>query len=201
METIDIFYQGHGIREIEHIEIEPGHTVAVVRDDPHPEARLRSRHADLIEDVETPLEEQRLIVRAVRCRRQAPPAPLPPRRGGGHLRRRDRASSLRARARPWRASRPGRPITKFGMTEEEAGEHVLQIAGTQDRPPPGTHIGTLTSCPACRVHFDLVPDERINGAPGAPTGEGADGARRKGAARGPRQGRPSARASPVGAGG
>ena len=58
------------------------------------------------------------------------------------------------------------------MTEEEAGEHVLQIAGTQDRPPPGAHIGTLTSCPACRVHFDLVPDERINGAPGAPTGGG-----------------------------
>ena len=58
------------------------------------------------------------------------------------------------------------------MTEEEAGEHVLQIVGTQDRPPPGAHIGTLTSCPTCRVHFDLVPDERINGAPAASMGGG-----------------------------
>jgi hypothetical protein len=50
------------------------------------------------------------------------------------------------------------------MTEEEAGEHLLQIAGTTDRPTPGTHIGTLTSCPDCRVRFDLVPDERVNGS-------------------------------------
>jgi hypothetical protein len=66
-----------------------------------------------------------------------------------------------ARLKHWAA------VTKFGMTEEEAGEHMLQIAGTQDRPAPGMHVGTLASCPDCRVRFDLVPDERVNGAPSA----------------------------------
>ena len=37
------------------------------------------------------------------------------------------------------------------MTDEEAGEHVLQIAGTQDRPAPGTHIGTLADVPGLRA--------------------------------------------------
>ena len=50
------------------------------------------------------------------------------------------------------------------MTGEEAGEHVLQIAGTKDRPDPGTHLGTIASCPACKIAFDLVPDERVNGS-------------------------------------
>ena len=49
------------------------------------------------------------------------------------------------------------------MTPEEAGEHVLQVAGTQERPAPGTHLGALTTHPTCKVAFDLVPDERVNG--------------------------------------
>ena len=63
-----------------------------------------------------------------------------------------------ARVKHWAA------VQKFHMSEEEAGEHHLQITGTQDRPAPGMHIGTLASCPECRVRFDLVPDERVNGA-------------------------------------
>ena len=63
-----------------------------------------------------------------------------------------------ARVKHWAA------VQKFHMSEEEAGEHHLQISGTQDRPAPGMHIGTLASCPECRVRFDLVPDERVNGA-------------------------------------
>ena len=50
------------------------------------------------------------------------------------------------------------------MSEDEAGEHVLQIAGTHDRPAPGTHIGSLTNDKADSLSFDLVPDERVNGA-------------------------------------
>lgn len=62
-----------------------------------------------------------------------------------------------ARTKTWAAER------KFGMTPQEASEHVLQITGTKDRPDPGTHLGTLASCPACKVAFDLVPNERVNG--------------------------------------
>jgi hypothetical protein len=35
----------------------------------------------------------------------------------------------------------------------------------QQRPTPGTHIGALVSHDTCAISFDLVPDERINGAP------------------------------------
>ena len=63
-----------------------------------------------------------------------------------------------ARVKRWAAER------KFGMSDEEAGEHVLQIAGTHERPAPGTHIGTLANRQSCTLAFDLVADERVNGA-------------------------------------
>jgi hypothetical protein len=54
-------------------------------------------------------------------------------------------------------------IKAFGMTPGDAAEHVLQLAGTADRPEPDTHIGTLVACPDCRVRFDLVPLKRVEG--------------------------------------
>lgn len=41
---------------------------------------------------------------------------------------------------------------------------MLQIAVTKDRPDPGSHLGTIAACPDCRLAFDLVPNERVNGA-------------------------------------
>lgn len=52
---------------------------------------------------------------------------------------------------------------ELGMSPEDAGEHVLQLAGSHDRPPPSTHIGSLVTHPNCRVAFDLVADERVQG--------------------------------------
>lgn len=54
-------------------------------------------------------------------------------------------------------------IKAFGMDPGDAAEHVLQLAGTSDRPEPDTHIGTLVSCPDCRIAFDLVPLKRVEG--------------------------------------
>lgn len=54
-------------------------------------------------------------------------------------------------------------IAAFGMDPGDAAEHVLQIAGTTDRPEPDTHIGTLVTCPDCRLAFDLVPLKRVEG--------------------------------------
>ena len=62
METIDMFYQGHGLREIEHIAIESGHTAALVKDILIQKHGWEPDTLIYIEDVETPLEEQRLIV-------------------------------------------------------------------------------------------------------------------------------------------
>ena len=54
-------------------------------------------------------------------------------------------------------------IRAFGMTPDDAAEHVLQLSGTTDRPEPDTHIGSLVTCPHCRLEFDLVPLKRVEG--------------------------------------
>lgn len=54
-------------------------------------------------------------------------------------------------------------IKAFGMDPGDAAEHVLQLAGTTDRPEPDTHIGALVSCPDCSLAFDLVPLKRVEG--------------------------------------
>lgn len=51
----------------------------------------------------------------------------------------------------------------LGMQPNDIAEHVLQITGTSEQPDVDTHIGSLTSYPACSVTFDLVPAHRING--------------------------------------
>jgi hypothetical protein len=164
METIDIFYQGHGIREIEHIEVGPDHTVGVIKETLFKKHGCETDTLIFLEDHETPLEDHLVIVELVgaeggnlhlhRCRHVEVVVTY----AGETVHHKFAPSATVARIKHWAA------VTEFGMTEEEAGEHLLQITGTQDRPAPGTHVGTLTSCPACRVHFDLVPDERINGA-------------------------------------
>ena len=53
---------------------------------------------------------------------------------------------------------------KFGMSKEDAGEHVLQLSGAHERPAPGIHLGALTTCEACALALDLVANERVNGA-------------------------------------
>ncbi|MGH9947628.1 MAG: hypothetical protein ACRD6X_10530 [Pyrinomonadaceae bacterium] len=53
---------------------------------------------------------------------------------------------------------------KFEIDKLDAPKHALQICGTARRPDEDVHIGTLTASPDCRVCFDLVPKERVEGA-------------------------------------
>jgi hypothetical protein len=163
MKSIDIFYQGDGISEMEHIEVRPDHTVAMIKE------ILVKKHgcgADtliFLEDQENPLDDHIVLTKLCgaagvkmhlhRCRHMQVEVTF----AGETVHHKFAPGATVARIKVWAA------VSKFGMTEEDAGEHMLQIAGTQERPAPGTHVGTLTSCPDCRVHFDLVPDERVNG--------------------------------------
>lgn len=52
---------------------------------------------------------------------------------------------------------------EFGLTDADAAEHVLQIAGTTTQPDADIHLGSLASHTQCSVVFDLVPAHRING--------------------------------------
>lgn len=52
---------------------------------------------------------------------------------------------------------------KLHMQPGDIAEHVLQVAGTNEQPDIGVHIGTIAKCPQCSVTLDLVPAHRING--------------------------------------
>lgn len=166
MKTIDLFYQGEGLSEIEHLEIEPDATFATLK------ARLAEKHGIasdallFVEDEDEPLNDAEKVkdraggkglkVHLNRCRHIEVCVTF----NGETVDRKFAPGATLARVKRWAAER------KFGMTDEEAGEHVLQIAGTHERPAPGTHIGSLTNRKTCTLAFDLVADERVNGAPG-----------------------------------
>ena len=164
MTSLDVFYQGEGIGEIAHIELDPGATFAILK------TLLIEKHGVahgallFLEDEDEPLDEAMLVidhgtgkglkVHVHRCRHVEVTVTF----NGETVERRFSPSATAARVKHWAAE------NKFGMSDEEAGEHVLQIAGTHDRPAPGTHIGALTDGKVCGLAFDLVPDERVNGA-------------------------------------
>ncbi|TAX64409.1 hypothetical protein ELI03_34705 [Rhizobium leguminosarum] len=164
MKSIDIFYQGEGIGEIAHIEIEPDVAFADLK------TILIEKHGAahgtllFLEDEDEPLDESILIkdraspkglkVHVHHCRHVEVTVTF----NGETVEHRFPPSATVARVKRWAAEK------KFGMSEDEAGEHVLQIAGTHDRPAPGMHIGSLTEGKICNLAFDLVPDERVNGA-------------------------------------
>lgn len=160
MKTIDIFFQGEHGGQIELTEARPTETLADLK------ARLVQSHGvdpDALvfgEDEDEPLGED-LVIEAVvarvsklhfsRCRKVEVTVAF-----AGHKQHRAFAPSATvAKVKVWAAK-------AFGMTPEDAGEHLLQIAGTHDRPAPNTHVGALAR-KTCKVGFDLVADERVNG--------------------------------------
>ncbi|MQB46042.1 hypothetical protein [Rhizobium sp. ICMP 5592] len=165
MTSIDVFYQGEGIGEIAHIELEHDATFAILKTSLIEKHGVARDALLFLEDEDEPLNETTLVkerasakglkVHIHRCRHVEVTVTF----NGETAERRFSPSATVARVKRWAAEK------KFGMSEDEAGEHVLQIAGTHDRPAPGTHIGALTDGKVCALAFDLVPDERVNGSP------------------------------------
>lgn len=163
MNTIEVFYQGEQLGRVDHLEFPSTTTLAQVK------AAISRKHncPDVLlflEDGEEPVDEgmevgklasaDSLKVHVHRCRRIEVTVTF----NNDTVDRKFGPGTTVAHVKRWAAGQ------KFKMTPEEAGEHVLQIAGSQDRPPPSTHIGALATHPVCRVAFDLVPNERVNGA-------------------------------------
>ena len=159
MKPIDIFFQGDHSREIDLTEAHLAETLAELK------ARLVRDHGVaaeafiFIEDEDEPLGEDLIIEIVVaggpklhfnRCREIEVTVAF-----AGHKHHRAFAPSATVgRVKDWAAK-------AFGMTPEDAGEHLLQIAGTHDRPAPNTHIGSISK-EKCKIAFDLVADERVN---------------------------------------
>ena len=164
MKTLDLFFQGQGLGEIQHLSVESDATVGAIR------AQLVQKYSVLtetfvfVEDGEDPLDDDAqaadyasaagLKLHFSRCVKVEVLVTF----NGETVRCHFAPSATVARVKKWVAE------SKFKMSEVDAGEHVLQISGTHDRPAPGTHIGALLLTDTCEVKFDLVPDERVNGA-------------------------------------
>jgi hypothetical protein len=164
MNGIDIFYQGEGISGTEHLEFPGDETIAALK------IHLAKRHGfgeDIIiflEDEDEPADEKKRVhhcagpagvkVHVHRCRHIAVSVTF----NGETVTHKFPPSATIARVKKWAAEH------KFGMTAEEAGEHVLQLKGTKDRPSASTHIGALVTHHKCELAFDLVPDERVQGS-------------------------------------
>jgi len=167
MQSIDLFYQGEGLREVAHLEVDANATFAILK------AIIAKKHSIsdeaflFIEDDDDPVELAVLVkdlapakglkVHLHRCRHVEVTVTF----NGTTVEHRFPPAATVLRVKRWAAEH------KFKMSEEEAGEHGLQLAGTHDRPAPGTHIGALTDGKVCGLAFDLVPDERVNGWSGS----------------------------------
>lgn len=164
MKLIDVFYQGERIQALDQIEADADETLSAIK------ARLTAKHqceADallFLEDADEPLDEDTTVgefagkggakLHLHRCRR----IEVAVRFAGKTLNHQFGPGATIARVKRWAAE-------QLHMSKEDAGEHVLQISGTQERPAPSIHVGSLVTCPACKISFDLVPDERVNGSP------------------------------------
>ena len=164
MKTIDVFYQGEGLDEVKHLEIETGATFAVLK------ARLADKHGcglDIfvfLEDEDDPITDLAKIAEHAKPRglkvhfHRLRQVKVTVTFNGKTVEHHFCPSATVARVKRWAAEK------EFGMSADEAGEHVLQIAGTHDRPNPGKHVGALNDDKVRVVAFDLVPDERVQGA-------------------------------------
>ena len=164
MTNIDVFYQGEGLREIEHIEISPDHTFSVLKAVLIEKHGLETDVLIFLEDADEPVNDLLTVeahashvgakIHVHRCRHVEVSVTF----NNETVHHRFGPGTTVARVKLWAAEH------EFKMSPEETSEHVLQIKGTHDRPAPGTHLGTLVSCPHCKIAFDLVPDQRVNGA-------------------------------------
>jgi hypothetical protein len=159
---VRIFVQGEGIRDIEQVEVSPSETFGALKAQLINRFGLDASVALFLEDADDPPDERKEVrehgkhvkVHVHRCTRVSVVVTF----NRKHVEHTFPPSATVGRVKVWAAG-------KLGMTPEDATEHVLQISGTHDRPSPGAHLGSLVKCPRCEIKFDLVPEERVNGAP------------------------------------
>lgn len=160
----NVFYQAEGLADVAMIEVEEGLTLGDVRKLIVAAAGLGDELILFVEDDDEPakLDEKfpanttsvGIKLHLHRCRKVHVTVTY----NGRAVRHQFSPAATVSKVKKWAA------IKQFNMTPEEAGEHVLQLSGSYDRPAPNTHIGTLVKHPKCEVSFDLLPDERVNGA-------------------------------------
>ena len=129
MKSVDLFCQGEGIGEIVHIELELDATFSVLKARLTEEYRIPDDALLFSEDEDEPIDESVLVkdhatakglkVHIHRCRHVKVTVMFNGKTVECHF----PPSATVARVKRWAAEK------EFGMSEDEAGEHVLQVAG------------------------------------------------------------------------
>ena len=164
MPKINVFLQGEGIKDIVRLQLEPESTALdVKRACASHGVQVNGEAAVFTEDQDEALADAVTVgslagkhgarLHVHRCRRVSVTVSYSGRVGE-------------------RGFGPGRTVgavkkwaaQELGISKEDAAELILQIAGTHDQPDVDVHIGTLATCPACALSFDLVPNPRIQGS-------------------------------------
>ena len=165
MSTIDLFFQGEGLEDINYLEIDLEFTFGALKALVHEKHGIPLDVLVFVEDKGEPVSEDALVkdyvtatgikVHFHRIREVKVLVTF----NGKTVEGLFSPATTVAGVRRWAA------VSEFGMNEDEVGEHVLQIAGTHDRPSLDTHVGALGDGKRA-VAFDLVADERVQGARG-----------------------------------
>lgn len=163
MKNIDIFYYGEGFATLEHIELDADASFGDLLGLLITKHDLAADTVLFVENEDEPADAKGLIgkkagrgcvkVHVNRCRKVSVAVHFKDKT----IRHEFAPSTTVARVKHLVA------IKKLGMSEEEASDHHLQLAGTTTQPDPGTHLGALASCQKCKVEFDLVTTPKVNG--------------------------------------
>lgn len=162
MKHIEVFYQVEGTRSQQHLEASPDEQLG------HLKQRIAKKHGlcgDLllfVQENDEAADENKTVcdiagstgamLNVHRCTRIGVAVAFSDRT----LEHTFGPGTTVARVKRWATD-------ELKMSKEDAAEHVLQIAGTHDRPTASMHIGALVAHPKCQLAFDLVPDERVQG--------------------------------------
>jgi hypothetical protein len=164
-DEIELFVQGEGIRDIALIRVSQSGTVRDIV------SAARGVGLTTDEGVELSLEDEdsaigldvpiaatsiknRSRIHVHRCRKVAVSVSF----NGSQKEETFPPAATVKRVKRWAVSKKG-----FNLSDVDAAEHVLQLAGSSERPDEDIHIGTLVAHPRCSVSFDLVPKVRIEG--------------------------------------
>lgn len=168
METIQVFMQGEGVREIRLIEVPAGacmrDVLAIAAAHGFPAAADGTTAVIFAEDSEDVLSLDATLeasgighhgsMHVHRCTKIDTTVYF---NGGSRVRSFAPGATI-GRVKHWAV---GKDV--FNFTPVDAAEHVLQITGTQDRPDEDVHVGTLVHVPHCVLAFDLVAKVRVEG--------------------------------------
>lgn len=161
MDTVSVFIQGAGVRDVRFGELLVNSTFEQIR-------KVIAEKAPELSDLEhvfyegsdEPLENNcelecdgdAVYLHVSRCLRIDVTVNF----NGQHFERKFSPATTIARLKRWATK-------QAGISKEDAAEYALQISGTDERPDAETHLGALLDCSTCNIEFDLVPTDRING--------------------------------------